>query len=183
MKFITQEDDKKKLEKLDTEDILKLFFLQIRNIWRVDGLYFQGIEKSFGVENAKNIDRDTWKTLAKIEVRDLKKTVEVDKVENMESFMKLLLNTSWALYQTNKGYYVSEDKKEAVFRVVSCKVQEARVKKGLGIFPCKEVRYNYLKSFAEEVNPNIEVNILTCPPDEKPPNYWCEWKFTLKRCK
>ena len=66
------------------------------------------------------------------------------------------------------------------FRVVSCRVQEARLRKGLEIFPCKRVRFGYLRNFAKELNPNFEVECTVCPPDENPPDYWCEWEFRLK---
>lgn len=180
MKRLTQDDDRKRLKEIGIKSLLKLLFLQIRNIWRVDGLYFQGIEKDFGVENARDIDKDVWRILAKIEARDLKRIMDVTDVNDIEVFMNILLNTSWALYQTEKEYLVNDDMRRGVFKVVSCKVQEARIEKGLDIFPCKEVRYSYLKSFAEELNPSIKVDIMSCPPDKKPLDYWCGWKFSLK---
>ncbi len=181
MKRLTQDDDRKRLKETGIKNLLNLLLLQIRNIWRVDGLYFQGIEKKFGSENARDIDKDTWRILAKIEARDLKKIMGVTNVNDIEVFMKLLLNTSWALYQTEKECLVSDDMRNGIFKVVSCKVQEARIEKGLDVFPCKEVRYSYLKSFAEELNPNIKVNVICCPPDKKPSDYWCGWKFFLKK--
>ncbi len=180
MRRLTQDDDRKRLKETDIKNLLNLLSLQIRNIWRVDGLYFQGIEKKFGVESARDIDKDVWRLLAKIEARNLKKIMGATDVNNIEVFMNLLLNTSWALYQTEKECFVSDDMKRGIFKVVSCKVQEARIKKSLDVFPCKEVRYSYLKSFAEELNPNIEVNVICCPPDKKPLDYWCGWEFSLK---
>jgi len=180
MERLNQEHDRGMLENLPLEKLLDLFFLHIRNLWRVDGLYFLGIEERFGTEAATEIDANCWKILAKIEARDLKRTLGIDRVEDAETLLYLLRNTSWALYQTEKAVEVDSSKKVGVFRVVSCRVQEARLKKGLGIFPCKRVRFGYLKSFAEELNPNFEVRCRVCPPDEKPQNYWCEWEFKLK---
>jgi len=180
MERLNQKHDRGMLENLPLEKLLDLFFLHIRNLWRVDGLYFLGIEEKFGTEAATEIDANCWKILAKIEARDLKRTLGIDRVEDAETLLYLLRNTSWALYQTEKAVEVDSSKKVGGFRVVSCRVQEARLKKGLGIFPCKRVRFGYLKSFAEELNPNFEVRCRVCPPDEKPQNYWCEWEFKLK---
>jgi hypothetical protein len=37
------DEDREILAKMHTEKLLDYFFLQIRNLWRVDGLYFLGI--------------------------------------------------------------------------------------------------------------------------------------------
>ena len=37
---LTREEDQEIIRKLSKQKILDLFFLQVRNIWRVDGLYF-----------------------------------------------------------------------------------------------------------------------------------------------
>ncbi|MFQ6081041.1 MAG: hypothetical protein ACE5OW_05185 [Candidatus Bathyarchaeia archaeon] len=39
-------EDREMLVKMPLEKLLDFSFLQIRNLWRVDGLYFLGIEKS-----------------------------------------------------------------------------------------------------------------------------------------
>ena len=177
---LNEKNDREMLKKLPLEKLFDVFFLHIRNLWRVDGLYFLGIEEKFGTEAATEIDANCWKILAKIEARDLKRTLGIEKVEDAETLLYLLRNTSWALYQTKKAVEINPSKTAGRFRVVSCRVQEARLRKGLEIFPCKKVRFGYLKSFAEELNPNFEVKCIVCPPDEKPPNYWCEWEFKLK---
>ena len=175
----TWEEDIERLGEMDKDKLLELFRMQIKNIWRVDGLYFQGIEKRFGVEAATEIDKETWRILAKIEARDLKKLYGVDKVEEIKMFMEMLLNTSWALYQTKKKVEINGD--TGVFKVVSCRVQEARLKKGLGVFPCKPVRLGYLEEFAREMNPDIKVEVVSCPPDEKDSEFWCGWRFILRK--
>ncbi len=184
LKMDTIDSDKqiKMLRKLDKEDLIKLLLLQVRNVWRVDGLYFLGIEERFGVEAATEIDRNTWRTLAKIEAKDLLRTFRKEKIEEIRDFMELLLKTGWALYQQEKRIDYESDN-EAVFKIVRCKVQETRIKKGLDIFPCKPVRLGYLQEFTKTINPEIHVDVVRCPPDEKDPNFWCGWKFTLKKQK
>ncbi|MCK4435967.1 hypothetical protein KAU87_04060, partial [Candidatus Bathyarchaeota archaeon] len=65
------------LRKLPREKLLELFFLQVKNLWRVDGLYFLGIEKQFGTEAATEIDSDCWKIMGKIEARELKEKLAI----------------------------------------------------------------------------------------------------------
>ena len=91
----------------------------------------------------------------------------------------LLRHTGWALDILEKEAEVYEQK--AVFRVTKCGTQLKRIEKGLEVFPCKVVRFGYLKSFAQELNPKIKTICRVCPPDERPQNLWCEWEFKFPK--
>ncbi len=171
------EQDRSMLEDMPRDQLLDLFALHVRNIWRVDGLYFLGIEEKFGTEYATEIDANCWRVMGKVEARYLKKILGVDKVQP-DSLIHMLRNTSWAMDIPEKKYEVSENK--ATMRVVRCGTQETRIRKELGIFPCKRVRFGYLDEFATELDPDIQVKCKVCPPDERPVGVWCEWEFRFK---
>jgi len=177
MNGLTKEDYEM-LEKTPKGTLLNLFAMHIRNIWRVDGLYFLGIEEKFGTEAATQIDTNCWKILGKLEARELKSLLKIEK-NDIRALMYALKNTSWSLYQEEKQTEVSPSK--GVYRVTKCRIQETRLSKALGIFPCKNVRFSYLKSFAEEFNPKIEVNCQVAPPSPRPKGVWCEWQFSYKK--
>lgn len=168
--------DKEMLGQLSKDTLIELLLLHVRNLWRVDGLYFLGIEEKFGTQAATEIDVNCWRLMGKLEAKELREILQV-KDNSIASLMYLLKNTSWALYQVKKEIEIARDR--LVFRVTDCRVQQARIRKGLSEFPCKQVRYGYLKSFAEEFNPNIKLNCKICPPSPHPPNIWCEWEFSL----
>lgn len=174
--ILSEEQDRKMLSSMSKEKLLDLFFLHVKNLWRIDGLYFLGIEERFDTKAATEIDANCWKLMGKIEARELKEVLGI-RENDLPSLLEILRNTSWALYQTKKEINVK--KSSVVFRVTECKIQEARIRKGLDIFPCKQVRFGYLKSFAEELNPKIEVVCKVCPPDKKTEDTWCEWEFKL----
>lgn len=171
-------EDLEMLGNVSKEELLQLLFLHIKNLWRVDGLYFLGIEERFGTEAATGVDADCWKIMGKTEARELKAKLGIAENDVM-SLIQALRNTSWALYQTEKESEASAEK--GVFRVKRCRVQETRIRKGLGEFPCKRVRFGYLQSFAEEFNPKIEMICKMCPPGPHAENVWCEWEFTLRK--
>jgi len=174
----TVKQDREMLKGVPKEKLLDMFFMHIRNLWRVDGLYFLGIEEKFGTEAATKIDAECWRVMGKLEARELKTLLNIEK-NDIPSLMHALQNTSWSLYQEEKQIEASPTK--GVYRVTKCRTQETRIQKGFGEFPCKNVRFNYLKSFAEEFNPNIEVNCQICPPGEHSKSVWCEWEFALKK--
>jgi hypothetical protein len=169
-------EDLETLGAMPKNKLLKLFFLHIKNLWRVDGLYFLGIEEKFGTAAATEIDANCWKIMGKIEARELKEKLDM-KENDVAALIKALKNTSWALYQTEKESEASP--KKGVFRVTRCRTQETRIAKGLGEFPCKLVRFGYLQNFAKEFNPDIKVTCKRCPPAPHPENVWCEWEFNL----
>jgi len=170
-------EDRKMLAKMPMEKLLDYFFLQIRNLWRVDGLYFLGIEKKFGTEATTEIDAGVWETMAQIEAKTLQRMFNVGENPDVPTILNLLRKSSWALDQPFKTVEVNE--KRATLSVDRCRTQETRLSKGLSEFPCKKVRFGYLKNFAKTLNLKVEVNCVVCPPDRHPKNLWCKWEFTL----
>jgi hypothetical protein len=164
------------LSSLTKKKLIDLLMLHTRNVFRVDGLYFLGIEEKFGTDSAVQIDRQCWKTMGAIEAHDIKKYMGKSHFL-VADVMNALQFTSWSLDQKHKTVEVNMEK--GVFRVVQCRTQLTRLGKGLPEFPCKEVRYEYLKAFAMELNPQINVACRTCPPDRHSKDYWCEWAFTI----
>jgi hypothetical protein len=170
-------EDRKELEEMSIPRLLDYLFLQVRNLWRVDGLYFLGIEKRFGTEAATEIDAGVWEAMAKIEAKSLQRMFHAEENPDVPTIMNLLRKSSWALDQPFKTVVVSRSR--GTLSVDRCRTQEARLGKGLNEFPCKKVRFGYLKVFATTLNPQAEVNCLVCPPDKHPKELWCKWEFTL----
>jgi len=170
-------EDREMLAKMPTEKLLDYLFLQVRNLWRVDGLYFLGIEKRFGTEAAAEVDAGIWETMAQIEAKSLQRMFKVGENPNVPTIIELLRKSSWALDQPFKTIEVNA--KRATLSVDKCRTQETRLSKRLCEFACKPVRFGYLKNFAKTLNPRIEVDCLVCPPDRHPKDLWCKWVFRL----
>jgi len=174
---LNRDRDREYLSSLSVRKLIDLFFVHIRNMFRVDGLYFLGIEEKFGTDAATEIDRSCWRTMAAIEAREIGRFLGKPRFL-IPDIMEALQLTSWSLDQKHKEIEVKEGK--GVFRVVSCETQLARRKKGLSEFPCKQVRYEYLKAFVQGLNPQANVLCRLCPPDKHTEELWCEWEFNLK---
>lgn len=171
-------EDREMLADMSTEELLDYFFLHIRNLWRVDGLYFLGIEEKFGTDAATEVDSKVWQIMGKIEGKSLQRMFKGGENADVPTVMKLLRKSSWALDQPFKTIRVSRGR--GMLTVDRCRTQETRLNKGLSEFPCKIVRWGYLKNFAKTLNPRIEVNCLVCPPDKHPKDLWCKWEFILR---
>jgi len=174
---MSRHEDVKLLSLLPKEKIPEYIFMQLRNLWAADGLYFLGIEELNGTEVATKIDAQVWAVMGKIEARKLKEFLGITGTD-IPSMMNALQYTTWALDLEDKEIMIKKD--HAVIRNVRCRVQNTRLSKGLKEFGCKPVRFGFLKAFAKEFNPDIVVKCTVCPPDSHPENLWCQWEFTYK---
>jgi hypothetical protein len=172
-----REEEKNLLSEIGEERFAELTFMHLRNMWAVDGLYFLGIEEQFGTEAATQIDANVWKIMGKIEGRRLKKFLDLG--DNLPSMIKGLKYSGWAMDLEDKEWEELEDG-SILLRTVECRIQNTRKKDGLDVFPCKRVRWGFLKAFAKVFNENIEVICNQCPPDELETGKWCEWVFKIK---
>jgi hypothetical protein len=170
-------EDRQLLASMPSDKLLDYLFLQVRNLWRVDGLYFLGIEEEFDTEAATRIDAGVWEAMAAIEAQSLRRMFQVSENPDLPKIIELLQRSSWALDQPFK--IIEMGKRRAILGVNRCRTQETRVNKGLSEFPCKQVRFGYLKTFAKTLNPKAKVKCLVCPPDKHPKDSWCKWEFTL----
>jgi hypothetical protein len=145
-------------------------------MWSVDGLYFLEIEKKYGTKIATEIDKNVWMIMGKIEARRIKKLFDL-KNNDLNCLLKCLKLSGWALDLEDKKFIVEKDR--FIIQNSVCRIQNTRLKKGLSEFACKNVRFSFLKSFAKEINPNIEVKCKVCPPDKHNEDLWCKWEFRL----
>jgi hypothetical protein len=174
---MSKNDDVKLLSQLPKEKIFEYIFMQLRNLWAADGLYFLRIEELYGTKVATKIDAQVWAVMGKIEARKLKEFLGIIGTD-IPSMIKALQYTTWAFDLEDKEITIKKD--HASIRNVHCRVQNTRIRKGLKEFGCKPVRFGFLKAFVKEFNPDIVVKCMICPPDKHPENLWCEWEFTYK---
>lgn len=170
-------EERELLKELGDDKYAELTFTHLRNMWAVDGLYFLGIEEKFGTEAATRIDANVWKIMGKIEARRLKKFLDLG--TDLPSMIKGLKYSGWAMDLEDKVWEYNDDG-SILLKVTDCRIQNTRKKDNLEVFPCKRVRWGFLKSFAKEFNDNIEVICNQCPPDDLKPGRWCEWVFKMK---
>ncbi|MFO8050075.1 MAG: DUF6125 family protein [Thermoplasmatota archaeon] len=171
-----RKEERELLRELPDEMYADLTFMHLRNMWAVDGLYYLGIEERFGTDAATEIDAFVWKIMGKIEARKIKKLFELG--DDLDSMIKGLKFSGWAMDLEDKEWEEVQD--GMLLRNIKCRIQETRIKDGLDVFPCKKVRFGFLKSFAKVFNENIEVICHQCPPDDLEEGKWCQWKFTMK---
>lgn len=143
-----------------------------------DGLWFRAVEERYGMDAALELDRRAWEQFTVIEAKRIMKRLKMEPEGGIPALIKAL---SYRLYaHINQQDIVEADDTRCIFRMKTCRVQEARARQGLPDFPCRpvgNVEYSY---FAKTIDPRIETRCLACPPGPHPPDAWCVWEFTIK---
>ena len=174
--MIDRQEERDLLAGMDDGRRTDLIFTHLRDMWAVDGLYYLGIEERFGTEAATEIDANVWRVMGKIEARKIKKLFGLG--GSLTDMVKGLKLSGWAMDLEDKEWEYHPGR--IVLRNVECRVQNTRIKDDLPVFPCKKVRFGFLKSFAKEFSEDIVVDCIQCPPDDLKEGKWCEWVFRMK---
>lgn len=170
--------DNNYIESLDKQQLLELLKIYAKNWLAHDGCWFLAIEKKLGLDKAIEFDRDAWEQFTQIEARRIKEFLGLHGNAGLGALRQALM---FRLYATiNEQYSETTSTNELVHYVKTCRVQEARRRKGLPDFPCKSVGFVEYSLFAKTIDKRIETEVISCPPDITNKNFYCIWKFTLK---
>ena len=142
-----------------------------------DGLWFRAVEEKFGMKAALELDKKAWETFTVIEAKRIMKRLKIPERGGIPALIQALHFRLYAFINVQEILEVSENR--CVFRMNSCRVQEARKRQGLADFPCKSVGIVEYSGFARTIDPRIQTRCLTCPPDPHPPDVWCAWEFFI----
>jgi hypothetical protein len=162
---------------MDEEALLRLKEAIAVN-WLVnDGVWFQSVEFSRGMLDAKRCNDSCWAQFSPFEARSIKKLLSLPDNPGLDGLKQAL---GYRLYATiNKQSIVEETDNSFVFRMNECRVQVARKRKGLDDYPCKSGGIVEYTTFAETIDPRIRTECIACPPDPHPEDYFCAWRFFI----
>jgi len=144
-----------------------------------DGLWFQAVEFTSGMNDAKRCNDSCWARFSPLEAWSIKRLLKLPERPGLEGLKQALGYRIYA--QINTQSVKQETPESIIFMMNECRVQVARQRKGLDDYPCKSaglVEYAY---FARGIDDRIQVECIGCPPDEHPRDWFCAWRFRLPR--
>lgn len=165
------------LQNLSKEELIEIIVDDAKNWLAHDGLWFQAVDKQYGMETAIEIDRDAWEKFTVVEAKRIMSRLGLEPGGGIPALVECLNHRLYARLNLQEAIEVSDNR--VVFRMVDCRVQSARKRKGLPDFPCKTVGLVEYAGFAKTVDPRIETRCIACPPDVHPEEFWCAWEFVL----
>jgi len=158
-------------------EVASLWLEDAAKLWLAhDGLWFQEVEKRLGLEAAIAMDKEAWARFSPLEAARIKARLGLPERGGLDALARALRGRLYAILNEDD---VRLEKDRLLYTMVACRVQEARRRKGLDDFPCKEVGIVEYDSFARAIDPRLRVRCLSCPPDPRSEAYYCSWEFTL----
>ena len=103
-----------------------------------DGVWFQAVEFSSGMDDAKRCNDTCWAHFSPFEARSIKNFLNLPEAPGLEGLKKALNFRVYA--RINKQSIIEEDDGSIVFRMNECRVQSARKRKGLDDFPYRPLQ-------------------------------------------
>ncbi len=170
--------DRELLYTMSKEMLIEMLEDQAKNWLAHDGLWFQAVERRYGMENAIQLDKEAWVTFTQIEAKRIMKLHGIKPGGGLPALKQALQLRMYA--RLNEQSLIESGDKELRFEMNDCRVQSARKRKGLDDFPCKTVGIAEYAYFAHTIDPRIRTTVISCPPDEHPASYYCAWQFTLE---
>ena len=166
---------------MDEEKLHKLLEGMSANWLASDGVWFQAVEKRLGMFDAKRCNDSCWARFSPLEASRIKSLVGLPDNGGLDA-LKIALR--YRLYSViNVQEVVDEQPDSFVFRMVDCRVQSARKRKGLPDYPCKSAGVVEYRTFAQTIDSRIKTECVGCPPDEHPEGWYCAWRFSLETSK
>lgn len=143
-----------------------------------DGVWFQAVEFTAGMDLAKKCNDASWAEFSPYEAARIRSLIGLCERPGLAGLKKAL---GYRLYAAiNRQSLHDEGERSFVFRMDDCRVQAARRRKGLADYPCKSGGIVEYTTFARAVDPRIRTECVACPPDERPGDWFCAWRFVLE---
>jgi len=167
------------LESLSKEELIKVIEDEAKNWLAHDGLWFQAVERHFGMDAAIKLDEEAWKDFTQIEAKRIMERLHLPQNSGLDGLEKAL---NFRMYRRiNEQAIERLDNHTLILKMISCRVQSARQRKNLPFFPCKSVGIIEYGYFASTIDNRIKTSVIKCPPDDiTNVGYHCAWEFKLQ---
>jgi len=165
------------IKDLPKETLIDIIEMLGKNWLTVDGLWFQIVEREYGLETATRFDEEMWSKQLPTEVRRIKKALKIDEKGPLAVARANLFLTAY--FGPGFDFDIKEISPSRVVQTcVRCPNQEARMRQGQEGFSCKRLGMAERTNFAKFIDPEVQIKCLVCPPDPHPDEFWCQWEFT-----
>ena len=164
-----------KIPQFDSEELRLYIEFMVNSFRKADGFWFLGVEHTYGYDAAIKINEKVWHRMGKIMTREIKQKFSI-KEKGLKGLTRVLRYSPWTMISE---FDIEEKGEEVIISIPHCSSQEARLKKGIGEYSCKDMHRGEFESIIEEIDKDIKVECLFAPPDPHPEDLFCKWRFTM----
>jgi len=163
-------------EDMEAPDLREYIQFLLQHYRVMDSFWYIYIAQLLDEASADRVNEKVWGRVPALAVKDLLKRFNIQE-RGLAGFVKALRYWPWHILV---GYQIQQKGQEVMVTVPSCPTQEARLKRGLEEYRCKEMHRAEFDSFAREIDARIETECVFAPPDPHPPDMFCKWRFFLR---
>ena len=166
------------LKQISREQLEGMLIDFAKNWLAHDGLWFQAVERQSDMDTAIKLDAEAWEHFTRIEAQRIMKRHSIAEGSGLEGLKQALGLRMYSF--VNQQKIVNETETSFEFLMIDCRVQSARIRKGMDLFPCKSVGLVEYAGFAKAIDPRIRTECIGCPPDDHAGDeYYCGWRFSI----
>ena len=163
-------------EGMEAPELREYIQFLLRHYRVMDAFWYIYITELFDEAAADRLNEKVWGKVPALAVKDLLKRFDI-RERGLEGFVKAMRYWPWHILV---GYEIEHKGDEVIITVPSCPTQEARFKRGLKAYACKEMHRGEFDSFARAIDARIRTECVFAPPDAHPPELICKWRFFLE---
>ena len=141
------------------EELIRLIEDYSKNWLAMDGVWFQSVERTRGMDEAMHHDAEAWRRFTVIEAKRIKAFLGLPERAGLEGLARALQLRFYANLN-EADIIIDEEKKTLVYRK-----------------PVGEIEY---AGFARTIDERISCQCLSCFPDVTDPGCCCAWRFRLE---
>lgn len=112
----------KTLEKMERSELIQLIEIYSKNWLAMDGVWFQSVERKFGMAEAMEHDCNIWEAFTKIEAQKIKEFLKLSPRPGIDGLKRAL---QLRLYANINEDEIIVDGNTLIYRTLDCRMRES----------------------------------------------------------